>query len=632
MIRKVQHGFGILAAAVLLSVLLLISRRNFLFFHSLVEVFAVVVACGIFMIAWNSRRHFEQDRLLLLGVAYLFVGLLDLVHTLAYSGMGVLPNAGANPATQLWVAARSLESIALLAAVAMPRRRLNGPILIAAGAIVTSLLLASIVVWNVFPTCFVEGVGLTPFKRFAEYAICLVLFTAVFGILKRRTEFDPAVLKWVVASILVTIASELFFTFYVSVFGLSNLLGHVLKLASFYCVYRAVIHTGLRTPFKLLFRELKEAEARYRSLFANMIDGFAYHQIVTDDAGKPVDYVFLEVNDAFEHLTGLSKESLVGRRVTEAIPGIAGDPADWIGTYGKVALDGQSLRFENYSEHLNRWYLVSAYSPAKGFFATVFQDVTQRKQMEARLRQELHETTARLETRTTELRRAVSELNMAEHRERNRLAHLLHDHLQQLLFAAMLEVSVLEGGSADKESAQRIKRVVDLLKETIDETRHLTSELSPPVLNEEGLAAGLAWLATWIRAKHGLSVDVDCEDKGEALSEDVRILLFQSARELLFNVVKHARTDRAWVRLWHDDGLLCLSVRDAGAGFDASRLWDAARQAKGGFGLRTMRDRLAMAGGRLKVDSRVGNGAMFTMIVPVTHKGPVDKPETEDIH
>lgn len=630
MIRNVQHALSILAAAILLAVLLAITHHNFLFFHGLVEVFAVVVACAIFIIAWNSRPYLKQDGLLLLGIAYLFVGLLDLVHTLAYAGMGVLPDADANAATQLWIAARSMESVALLVAVAMPSRRVNAHGLLAAGAIVTSLLLASILIWEIFPPCFVEGTGLTLFKRIAEYVICLILFAAIPTILTRRTEFDPTVLKWIIASIVLTIASELFFTFYVGVFDLSNLLGHVLKLASFCCIYRAVIHTGLRNPFKLLFRDLKEAESRYRSLFANMIDGFAYHQIVTDENGKPVDYVFLEVNDAFERLTGLERQSIIGRRVTEVLPGIADDPADWIAAYGKVALEGRSLRFENYSERLNRWYLVSAYSPFKGFFATVFQDVTKRKRMESALRQELHETTAKLETRTIELRRAVSELNMAEHRERNRLAHILHDHLQQLLFAAMLGVSVLEGAADDDENARRIKRVVDLLKETIDETRHLTSELSPPILSEQGLAAGLAWLARWMQSKHNLAVDLDCEDPGDTLPEDMRILLFESARELLFNVVKHAQTSRAWIRVWCEEGLLCVAVRDEGAGFDAQRLWDNTAHTKTGFGLRTIRDRLAMAGGRIEIDSQPDDGTMFTMLVPLA-RGPVERSEIQDI-
>ena len=130
---------------------------------------------------------------------------------------------------------------------------------------------------------------------------------------------------------------------------------------------------------------LQVSESKYRSLFANMISGFAYHQIVLNKNGKPVDYVFLEINDAFEKLTGLKRENIIGKRATEIVPGIENDPADWIGTYGKVALTGKETTFENYSEALKKWFSVSAYSPQKGYFVAIFDDITERKQTEQAL-------------------------------------------------------------------------------------------------------------------------------------------------------------------------------------------------------------------------------------------------------
>jgi PAS domain-containing protein len=99
-----------------------------------------------------------------------------------------------------------------------------------------------------------------------------------------------------------------------------------------------------------------------------MLSGFAYHKIITDKQGHPEDYVFLEVNDAFESLTGLKKENIVGKKLTEAIPEIKDEAVDWIERYGQVALTGKEIKFEQYSEALNRWYSVSAYSPRKGYF------------------------------------------------------------------------------------------------------------------------------------------------------------------------------------------------------------------------------------------------------------------------
>jgi PAS domain S-box-containing protein len=131
----------------------------------------------------------------------------------------------------------------------------------------------------------------------------------------------------------------------------------------------------------------RRSEEKYRSLFDNMINGFAYHRIVLDEKGKPVDYVFLEANAAFEQLTGLKREEIVGRRVTEVLPGIEKDPADWIGTYGRVALTGRDVQFDRHAGSLGRWYSVSAYSPIKGHFATIFADISARKIAEQALQE-----------------------------------------------------------------------------------------------------------------------------------------------------------------------------------------------------------------------------------------------------
>jgi PAS domain S-box-containing protein len=128
---------------------------------------------------------------------------------------------------------------------------------------------------------------------------------------------------------------------------------------------------------------LRRSEEKLHSVFANMSEGYAYHRIVLDARGEPCDYVFLEVNEAFERLTGLKREDLLGRRATQALPGIEEDAADWIGTYGRVALTGAPAQFESYSQALRKWYSVSAFSPHKGFFAVTFSDITGRRRADA---------------------------------------------------------------------------------------------------------------------------------------------------------------------------------------------------------------------------------------------------------
>jgi PAS domain S-box-containing protein len=118
---------------------------------------------------------------------------------------------------------------------------------------------------------------------------------------------------------------------------------------------------------------------QFDMFFNKMLDGFAYHKIVIDKVGKPVDYVFLEVNLAFEKLTGLKRQQVIGKTVTSVLPGVEKDPSDWIGVYGKVAITGEPVQFENHAESLGKWFKISAYCPEKGYFVAIFEDITEHK-------------------------------------------------------------------------------------------------------------------------------------------------------------------------------------------------------------------------------------------------------------
>jgi PAS domain S-box-containing protein len=157
---------------------------------------------------------------------------------------------------------------------------------------------------------------------------------------------------------------------------------------------------------------LNRSEQKLQSLFDNMSEGFAYHRIVLDSAGKPCDYVFLEANEAFQRLTGLKTKNIIGKRVTEVIPGISSDPTDWIGRCGEVALSGKPMQFESYLEQLQMWCSVSAFSPHRGFFAVTLSDITERKSAEEQLRKAHDLLEQKVRERTEELRRANSMLRM----------------------------------------------------------------------------------------------------------------------------------------------------------------------------------------------------------------------------
>ncbi len=132
---------------------------------------------------------------------------------------------------------------------------------------------------------------------------------------------------------------------------------------------------------------LRESEFKYRSLFKNMLDGFSYCKILLDENNRPTDFVYLEINQAFERLTGLKREDVVGKKVTEVIPGIKDSHPELFDIYGKVALTGKETEFDIYFEPLEIWLSISAYSPRKGYFVAVFDNVTKRKKTEEALRE-----------------------------------------------------------------------------------------------------------------------------------------------------------------------------------------------------------------------------------------------------
>ena len=219
---------------------------------------------------------------------------------------------------------------------------------------------------------------------------------------------------------------------------------------------------------------------------------------------------------------------------------------------------------------------------------------------------QLAEETAR------QLRALATELGQAEHRERLRLAKILHDHLQQLLVGAKFNLATVRGRS-DRPAVERVTGILD---EAITTARTLTAELSPPALQEKGLIAGLAWLGREMYQKHGLRVELQAEAGVEPAAESVRFFLYEAVRELLFNVVKHAESDSARVaasRLGTD--AIQVTVEDSGVGFDVASV-ESGELTSSGFGLFSIRERLSYLGGRLTMESAQGRGARFTLVAP----------------
>jgi PAS domain S-box-containing protein len=222
------------------------------------------------MVAWNARRTLDTPYLLYVAIAFLFTALLDGLHLLSYNGMGVFPGFDANVPTQLWIAARYFQSLSLLAAPWVADRRVN-PARAVAGCGMIAALLAATVFAGVFPACFVEGKGLTPFKIYSEYAIALIFTGSIVLLRAGRSRLDEDVRSRLVASFGVMVLAEISFTLYgLDVYGFFNFLGHFFKIVSFYLLYRAVIATDFIGKLERLVRDLGRSEEEARDARARL--------------------------------------------------------------------------------------------------------------------------------------------------------------------------------------------------------------------------------------------------------------------------------------------------------------------------------------------------------------------------
>jgi signal transduction histidine kinase/AmiR/NasT family two-component response regulator len=219
----------------------------------------------------------------------------------------------------------------------------------------------------------------------------------------------------------------------------------------------------------------------------------------------------------------------------------------------------------------------------------------------------------RVVERTEQLRQLALELTKTEQHERQRLAQVLHDGLQQILVGAKFRLESIECTN-DRKAA--VSEVLDIIDDAIETSRTLTAELSPPILYQGGLLAALEWLARWMYDKHGFEVNLVARKRISPLPKDMTVLLFLAVRELLFNAIKHAGIHSAQVNVIQDYDKLLITVADQGTGFDPTKLRAAGGKA-GGFGLFNLSERIKILGGTIEINSSPGGGSQIALMAPV---------------
>ena len=371
-------------------------------------------------------------------------------------------------------------------------------------------------------------------------------------------------------------------------------------------------------------RRVQEELEAARNKYAHLYDFAPVGYFTIDGNG-----VIAETNQTFCSLLGYSRNQVIGKSFTRFI---RTDDQDILYLHHRRLLkSGNQESFElglvknDGNEVFVSLECMISEEPAgdSGFVRATVNDISLRKQMEQELRslnqtleERVKERTALAETRLAELQRLATQMIDAEERERQRIAHLLHDDLQQILVGARLQVqTVIE----EPEPAVVLENVNQLLKTAIDKSQSLSHRLSPPVLHRFGLTEALEWLIYQQEKQFGLQVDLKV-DQTAVENDLVKVFLFRAVQELIFNVIKHSGVKKADVHLFGSDDRLILCVSDPGRGFNAEILnsWEK----KGGLGVAYLRERARAMGGSMTIESAPDKGARVTLTIPRSLKKP----------
>ena len=277
--------------------------NSYLIFHTFVEIFISTLYLMIFAVAVNSAVIAGNDFYKFLGVSMLFVAFIEILHMLAYKEMGVFPNITTNTPTQLWVLARYLEAFTFLfAPFFYHKKKVNINLVLSVFAIITVLGVFSIFKLHTFPDCYIDGYGLTAFKKISEYIIMAILILAGVNFYSLKGKLDKNLIKLFLVSIIFAIASGFCFTLYFSVYAFSNALGHIFKAISVFIVYLIFAYTAIREPSKIVFAEIENE----RSTFKEYLEKMPAIVLAMDTSGR----IILANSRACEVLE-CSKEELV---------------------------------------------------------------------------------------------------------------------------------------------------------------------------------------------------------------------------------------------------------------------------------------------------------------------------------
>jgi PAS domain S-box-containing protein len=606
-------AFGVLVAH-------LAGGYNYLLFHTGVEFFSACVCFNIFVILVSTNDISQNNFLKIIGVTYVFVGVIDMLHALAYKGMPIFTDYGYY-APQLWIAPRYLESgsafVGLLTLFA--RFKVSAPAVFAVGLAISVAFLLAIFHTKTFPACFIPGTGLTPFKVASEGVIIVLYLVSLVLLQLQRALFDIEVFRLLRMSLLAAMTMELCFCFYTapSMDDALNELGHIIKIFSFYALYKAIVVGSVRNPLMLVAQELRDSEKRLRQALAAA--GLTYVELDLGRDGIRFGENFAEVM-GYQPTAGATPQQSKAELVAHIDPR---DHARFLDSRETLCAElrkpGVELRVIG-DDGRTRWIESAAQVQTEEDGA--------RRAFITNL-----DITARVRARDA-LVAAKSEAERADQAKSKFLAAASHD-LRQPVQALILYLSMIGRQVRDlpkaTETVKRMQAALDglsnLLTAILDISR-LDAGVIATRIESVDLGAMLARLSNEYAAKaaqHRLKFRVAAR-KLSVLADET--LLERALRNLIENALRYTPQGGVLVGARRRDGLVRIDVVDTGVGVAPERKADIFMEFvqlgnpgrdmdKGlGLGLAIVARLARLMNATVELSSTPGLGSRFSLALP----------------
>lgn len=625
---------------------IVISSTNYSFFHSLIEIFSIVIACTVIIISFNSYKFAAADYIVLIGTAYTCVALIDLLHVLSFTGMNIFANNTANLTTQLGVLSRLVGSVSLLIAFIFINKKFNIRLLISTYTVLLIMFILAIFYWDAVPVAYVDGVGLTLFKKYVEYIILIALIGSVLALVKNKNHINKKMRIYLLLSIAMSMISEVFFLSYIELNSVFHMLGHVFKTISYYFFYKAVIQVYLREPYESLFysinnlnkkladelqnskiigQKLKESEEKYRELFNNMKSGVVIFKAVNEGE----DFEFLEVNKAFMSYSKLKMEDYIGKRATEIYPTF--EKYRHIDIARRVYATSEPEDIPKYYiDTFNKgWRQGYAYKLPTGEVVAILQDVTKTELFKKTIREN-----KKLLNEAIEYDRLRTEFFA-------NISHELRTPLSLMLSTIQLQELNMKKEKQDAKNG----RYLDIVKQNCYRLQRLISNL----IDITKIDADFFEINYENCDMVSLTEDITSSVAGYIANKGIKLSFHSNTKErymlcdsdmierimlnLLSNAVKFSRPGgHITVSVYAFDDAVNISVRDEGIGIPPDKLdviFDRFRQVDksltraqegSGIGLSLVKSLVEKHKGTITVNSKYGEGSEFVIELPIRYE------------